>query len=199
ISRVNVNGTINGLDQKTNGFIQVSKIHNAEIKWSGIKDILYDRVLKYSDLALNPIPASTTVGKNISQGVITYQYEYNTRPSNYLTDSKSEVISLVDNNNADLFAVIPIPFRSIGPIIQDIYTKKEKTKTLNIEVFFGYDVGSSIEDRFINNHPENRFPQSGEIQNIIDALRPTNSKIAEHSYNWDGTNHYTKNITWTYV
>src|SRR5690606_15205818 len=129
-------GTITGLDQKISGIIQVSKIENAEAKWAEVSNLLLNRASQYTGLTLNPIPATSTVGKNPIQGTISYNFEYNNRPPNNFTGSISETIQVVDSNNVDMFAIIPIPFRSVGPVIQDLYTKKERTRQVSIGVVF---------------------------------------------------------------
>lgn len=197
--KVSINGSVRGLENRLNGVINTSRIQNAEITWSGIKNNIYDRAYRYSnENNLNPIPLQSTVGKNIMQGVISYNYEYDTRPANNISETKSESIRVSDSNNVDLFAIIPVPFRATGPIIQDIFTKREKTRTVNIEFFVDYNVGNTVEDRFITNHPENRSPQSGQIQHILDTLRPNNSKVSENNYDWDGSSRYYKTVSWVY-
>lgn len=198
LTRVSIQGTVRGLDEKVDGVIVNSRIQNAELKFSGIINSIYNRAKTYSGKDLNPIPTTSTVGKNITQGIINYQYEYDNRPSNNITGAISEVINLSDSTDVDLFAIVPVLGKVDGPVIQDLQTKREKARQLSIEVFFE-PVTGSITERFVNQHPAIKSPQKEEIQEILETLKPANAKISEHNEAWDGISHYSKNITWVYV
>ena len=200
---VSINGNVRGFAERDSDFqLTTNAIDNAEIKWSGIQPNLLSRAQTYSHLTLNITPLNTTISKNPINGVITYNYQYNDRPSNQITDSVSESISLNDVYGVDVFGVVPVLGRTAGPVLQDLGTKKEKVRNLNIELVFDKDVAGNgdVESRFIANHPMSRTPQSGELQTIIDSLKPTNTQlfVSNQSENWDGTSRYSYNVSWVY-
>src|SRR5690606_23834326 len=64
LTRVSIQGTVRGLDEKVDGAIVNSRIQNAELKFSGIINSIYNRAKIYSGKDLNPIPTTSSVGKN---------------------------------------------------------------------------------------------------------------------------------------
>jgi hypothetical protein len=46
----------------------------------------------------------------------------------------TESVSITDDAGTPVFAVIPVPGLEDGPIFQDIKTKKEKRRSINVEV-----------------------------------------------------------------
>jgi hypothetical protein len=212
-TRVSINGSIKGLEVR-NGDFQVtsSKFVNADSKWSGVYPILISRAQNYSNKTLNIIPLGSTVGKNPALGIITYGFEYDNRPSNVLTDSVSEVISLEDNFDVDAIAVIPILGRVAGPLIQDLNSHRENARTLNIEVVYDPEIlnTGNIVTRFVTNNPIVKEPYKTEIQSIVDAVNPVSAgllnnagvaasvrKVVNQTAGWDGSR-FSLNITWVW-
>lgn len=210
---VSVDGVIRGLDERNGNFnIIRSKINNAEARWSGVQSVLLTRAQAYSGKTLNIIPLNTTIGKNPAQGTINYNFSYDNRPSNVITDSKSEVITVNDNFDIDAIAVIGILGRTAGPVIQFLNSHKENTRSLNIEVVFDPEIfnSGSITNRFVNNHPVVREPTKTEIQEIVNAVNPINAgllnnagvpasikALVEQGTTWDGSR-FGLNITWVW-
>ncbi len=204
ISTVAINGTVTGFDERDELLsLEVDRITNAETKWAAVKDLLHTRAESYFGNILNAVPTDTTVGKNPLTGIITYNYSYNDRPSNLITGAKSEVINITDNFDVDVFAAIPVLGRLNGPVLQSINTKKERTKSLSIEVVFDKSVAGSgnAQSRLTDRHPHNLSTQSGDIQSIVNAVKPSNPYqifVANQQSSWDGVGRYTLNIDWTY-
>lgn len=135
---VTINGTINGLELRdSNQSIVSYKIDNAESKFNSVSGLLFGRAQSYSGYSLNITPTSVTIGKNPVTGVISYDYQFNNRPTNFVSDAKYESIEIIDDFGGSLIAAISVPFRVEGPVLQDIGTKKESTRTLNIELILG--------------------------------------------------------------
>lgn len=203
-NQVSINGNITGYAERDANFnITTHAMDNAEIKWSGVQTDLLSRAQIYSGYNLNPIVLSTTVGKNPVTGTINYTYQYDDRPSNNITGAVSEVINIDDSYDVNVFGVVPILGRTKGPILQDIGTKRERTRSLNMEIVFDTTVAGSgtVASRFRDNHPRVRSPQSGQIDDIISAVTPYYSSklfVANRNERWDGVSRYSYNITWVY-
>lgn len=208
---VGINGTIRGLEVKNSNFqITSTKFANADSKWSGVYPILISRAQTYSGKTLNIIPVSTTVGKNPALGTINYGFQYDNRPSNTISDTISEVVSLSDTFDIDAIAVIPILGRTAGPLIQDLNSHKENSRTLNIELVFDPEVVNTgnIVNRLVTNNPIVKEPYKTEIQNIVNAVNPTAAgllnnnnvaatvkKVVSQQADWDGAR-FSLSIQW---
>lgn len=210
---VNVAGTIRGLEVKNGNFAVTStKFANADLKWSGVYPVLISRAQTYSNKSMNIVPLTSTVGKNPAQGVITYSYQYDNRPSNSISDTISEAISLGDSFDVDAIAVIPILGRTAGPLIQDLSSHRENTRNLNIELVFDPEVVNTgnIINRLVSNNPIVKEPYKSEIQTIVDAVNPTAAglinnagvaasvkKVVNQNAEWDGSR-FSLNIVWVW-
>lgn len=198
-TQVSLQGSIRGLDEKdSNHQLVHSRIYNAEAKWSGVQNILLSRAQDYSGFSLNITPLSTSIGKNPVAGTIQYSYQFDNRPSNSISGTISETISIIDSRGVDVFAVIPVLGRQEGPVLQGINTFREKTRSLNMELVFSPINGTFIE-RLSTNHPMHKYPTSGQITDIISGLTPIGYQvfIANNEETWDGVR-FSKQIQWVY-
>lgn len=135
---VSINGTVTGLETRNNtswsGFIQ-AKYDAAQSKFiNQVQPALLNRAQTYSGITLNPLATNVTVGRNPIGGVITYGTEFNDRPSNLIAGSKSETFTIQDTNQHDIFAVIPVIGRSVGPVLQSMGARSEKRRRISLEV-----------------------------------------------------------------
>lgn len=200
---VSINGTVIGLEKRNaNNEIVTYAYDNADVAWSGISSLLYNRCKSYSHInTLNAVPQATTLGRNISNGSITYSYNYNSRPSNFITGTISEAISVSDSFDVDVFAAIAVLDRAAGPVLQSIGTHRELVRTVNIELVFDESIAGTgtYTERMHTNNPRFRSPQSTEISDIINGLKPTELNmvnnagveattlyIADQNVSWDG-------------
>lgn len=189
---VTVDGTITGFEQRTaNLGLVTTKFSNAETKFAQVSGIILTRAQTYIGTTLNILPLSTTIGRNPYVGTISYNYEYDNRPSNIITEALSESISVQDRNNEDVIATIPIPGRQAGPILQNINTKQEKTRSLSVELVMPFPTGS-VSDR---------LSQKPDVSSISDGVRPDAQQVyqIENGESWDiKTGRYSLNRTWIY-
>lgn len=142
---VAVQGTVNGLtdfvvgtDQwvSGSGFI---KYNNASGAWGLISGNVYLRAQNYIGIPLNPLPVTQTITHNFTQGIITYNYEFNNRPLSLVSGAISETLSVQDSNPSGLVDVIGIHAvigRQLGPVLQDINTTEQTRRVVNYECVF---------------------------------------------------------------
>lgn len=155
---VNINGTISGREVKTgltgtSGFnVEVTKWDSAKWKFSQVEPSLLTRAQTISGKTLNSLPTIKTVGRDPVNGIITYNYEYDDRPSNcigqYMSGVLSELFTITDEHPGDVIAIIPVLGRNAGPVLQNIRTKTERRRSLSIDILVSgvRDCGSSILD-----------------------------------------------------
>lgn len=191
LSEVDVDGTIRGLEQRDDSYAVLStKWSNAQAKWNEVRPNLVTRVRSITgNPYINSTPLSSQVGYNDINGVITYRYNYNTRATPRVSGAISESINLVFDNQADVFARIPVLGRVSGPVLQAIGTVTEKRQSLIIEAVMPASNGSGYTS------PPNTNPL------LLYYLPIFTSKLfkAKDTENWnDITGRYSRQVEWVY-
>lgn len=96
---------------------------------------IYDRTKTYSGYSnLNPQTLSKTIARNPVQGIIGYTYEYDTRPTNFVSGAIYENISIQDTFAADVYGQVIVLGRAAGPVLQDLGTTTAQKKSITIDV-----------------------------------------------------------------
>lgn len=200
---VNIQGNIVGLEQRDASTMSLTtlKYDNALTRFNIASGLALTRAQTYSGYTLNIIPIEFKVGKNPITGTINYSYSFDNRPSNVITGSLSESISITDNFNEAVVAIIPVLGRAAGPVLQPINTKKEANRQLAIEVVMpvqSFSSGiSSIRTALFANRPTVQV--SGIIQAADPAGQGYTSYQVQNSENWSPKNgRYSRQITWIY-
>lgn len=198
LTSVAINGTIRGLEYEVSGINTITRYQNANDYFNSVSGIMYTRATQFSNVSnLNVRPLNQTIGINPTIGVINFSYEYDTRMSHFFNDSLMENISVTDNFDIDAFASIFILGRGrLGPLMQDLGTKKEFTRGLNIECVFPTQSGLAG----LLNNPRMNSNQSGILYDIINYVRPGGqSFISQQNSNFEAkTGRYSQNIEWQY-
>jgi hypothetical protein len=136
-TRVTVEGTIRGLEQRDNntGAIEVLRYANALAKWQGfVSPNLYGRAQTVANLVLNPTPLANSFAFNDVQGTINYSIDYDNRIVPVTPGAITEVVTQSDRHATDVFASIPVLGRALGPVLQSIQTVTDKRRTISIEI-----------------------------------------------------------------
>lgn len=197
LTSVSIEGSITGFEHRNLQTIYASKWQNASGYFLSIKNSILDRAQDYSDVALNPIPLSETIGRNPIGGTINYSYEYNNRPSMYISGAKSESIIVAYNGKSKAHARVPVIGRAKGPVLQALGTSEASTKNLSIEFVLGPKFNpSNISGSF-------EFPYNL-ISGLVNTLDPINLGASKSFYGqpqqtWEPmTGRASFNIEWTY-
>lgn len=135
-SNVTISGNITGLEVRDNNTRELTstKWTNASNKWENyVKSNLHTRAQNTSGITLHTSPLSTSVGKNEVSGSVTYSYEYDNRGDTYIVGAVTSSLSVSNENAADRFTTIGIPERIVGPLLQDLQTKTEKSRSVTLE------------------------------------------------------------------
>lgn len=202
LTSITIDGQITGLEERNNDYsLHKSKYDNAVSKFNTIQSLFVTRAQGYSGTTVNATPTSTSVGRNPLTGIINYTYEYNDRPSNLITGARSEVISVQDNWGVDAFAPIFVLGRALGPVIQNLGTRRERTRNLTIEVVMPVATGT-VTNRLYTSKPTINSTTLADIQNIVNAMNPVtfggyNVNVSEQNQSWDGQR-FTYNCAWVY-
>ncbi len=193
ITVVSIQGQIQGLETRDSDFALINtKYQAASGKFNSVLNSLISRAQNYAGLAVNPTPLELSIARNPINGVISYSYTYDTRPSNCIAGAKSESIQIIDNHPTDIFAIIPILGRAAGPILQSINTISEKSRTLSIEAVMTPISGCGI-SALTGAKPN--------VQGLIDLVRPVANQVfvSQNGESWDVKNaRYSRNVSWVY-
>lgn len=189
---VGIDGTIKGLESRNGDMIVTSsKYANAVNKYSSVSGSILSRAISYSQISLNPLPLTETVSRDPFGGTINYSFQYDTRPTRLFPNAKSEVISIQDAYDAQVIAVIPIVGRAAGPILQNLNTKREKNRSINIELVVDVSSGTIVD----------RYNAKPDVSAVADMVKPAGSQTyqTDNGETWDiSTGRYSFSRTWTY-
>lgn len=209
---VAIQGSIRGLQSidygTTSGSFSLnqSKYNAASGYWAELKsdNLLYGRaanVAAQENLTLNAEPQIRIIGHSPNQGTITYNYGYDTRPSNCIEGARFENITITDNNPVDVFASIRVLGRSQGPILQNMNTVTEFSRSVNIEILMSGNQGCTYLNFISGNNPNNEVNENI-LCPIYNGLTATYSTVlkSEDTVSWSPkTGRYNRTVTWSAV
>jgi hypothetical protein len=205
---VSIQGNIIGLEERNSDLSVIAggtgtKYFRASSQFTISSGLALARAQFYSGYTLNITPIEQRIGRNPVTGNINYSFNYDNRPSNLL-GGRSEHISVHDDLNSDVVAIIPILGRTSGPLFQPINTRREKTRTLTIDATFNranFGAGSGSVSA-IRNAFYGQRPSSSIISGVISAVDPANCGFSTSYRIEDGENYdpysgrFSRNIKW---
>lgn len=221
---VSIDGTIKGLSEiPPSGFGSSSNFYgtkksaydNALNKYNqitnsgqfGLTSDVYKRANNSVAVQLNSQPRSVSIGSNQYTGELTYNLQFDNRPTNIVSGVLSESISVNDTYPGDVFAVIPVIGRKTGPVLQYIGGRTEYKRDISINLTMDYTKVpyGSQRNTLLLQKPSVIEPTATQIAQLINELSPANEPgirkyfISPPSESWnpkEGT--YSLNIGWTY-
>lgn len=133
---VTLEGNITGLEQRDNntGALITTRSTNALSKYNAVSPFFQTRAQAFSGFTMNPVPLVKQFATNNVNGTINYNVQFNNRAATFIGGALSEIVTVIDNIGSDVFAILPIPGRAIGPIIQPMGTVKENRRDITIEI-----------------------------------------------------------------
>jgi hypothetical protein len=173
----------------------------------GLTSAIYKRANNAVAVALNSQPNSISLGTNEFTGDITYNLQFDNRPTNIISGVLSETINVNDTYPGDVFAMIPVIGRETGPILQYIGGRTEYKRDLSIELVLDYtDVGyGGNRNSLILHKPSLVEPMKTQIKNLIQEISPAKEPgirkyfIDPPSESWSPKEgRYNFSISWTY-
>jgi len=169
LTSVSIEGSIQGLYTTDNDMnVLETKYQSASDYYNTISTSIFTRAQSYGGITLNPIPLSSTLGKNPLAGTITYSFEYNNRPSALISGALYETLTIGVNDRSDKFAAVPVLGRYDGPVLQNLNTSDAKTKTLSVEAVFGPSLNPALLKESLI-FPFERF------ETLLDVVDPINN------------------------
>lgn len=219
-TKVSIDGNIKGLSPlEASGYLSSGLIETPydhayskylQISNSGQFGVgcdVYKRANNTTASNLNAQPNSISLGINEVNGEITYNLEFDNRPTNYFSGVLSESINVNDTYPGDVFAVIPVIGRATGPVLQYIGGRTEYKRDINIEILIDYtDIGyDNNRTSFMLTKPSLNEPIRSQLSTLVNDLSPaTEPYIRKYFLNppaesWSPKEgRYTLSLSWVY-
>jgi hypothetical protein len=173
----------------------------------GVGCAIYKRADNAVSETLNSQPLSVSIGTNERTGEITYNLEFDNRPTNYFSNVLYENISVNDTYPGDVFATIPVLGRPTGPILQFTFGRTEYKRDISIEILvdstrlgYGTDRASLLLKK-----PSINDDIAGQLKNLISIFSPEQEPgirkyfLSPPTESWNPKEgRYTLNLGWTY-
>lgn len=216
---VSIDGNIKGLTAiSPSGFgvgVSGSAFNNALNKYYkisnsghfGLTSDIYKRANNVVEVQLNSQPKSVAIGLNEFMGEITYNLQFDNRPTNIISGVLTENIQVNDTYPGDVFAIIPVIGRKTGPVLQYIGGRTEYKRDLQISLLMDYTripYGNS-RSTLLMQKPSVSEPTASQLANLINELSPANEPgvrkyfINPPQENWNPkTGEYNFSLSWVY-
>lgn len=196
---IRIEGTVTGLSDDGVFFdAHNQKLANANSKFAVVQTKLLERAKSFSGIeSLSTLPRSKVIGRNPFTGVVNYSFEFEGGGAGckIIANALSEIITITDIGQGDVFAAIPVLGRSAGPILQDIGTKTAKQRSLSIEITV-----PATGDCTIGNLANN-IALKPNVDVIVNELTPVGTQVFkasdQESWTWQ-TGRFSRNVSWTF-
>lgn len=217
--KVSIDGSIKGLsdlgfedydDNGINNMYSNAQGHYSNISANGtfgINSTIYKRASASVGQTLNTQPLNISIGTNQVTGEITYNVEFDNRPSNFFTNALYENISVNDTYPGDVFATIPILGRPTGPLLQFTFGRTEYKRDITIELLVDYtNIGyNANRESLLLRKPSINEPFRSELNTLIQYLSPMNEPgirkyfLSPPTESWNPKEgRYNLSLSWTY-
>lgn len=209
-------------DQKASGIdadkqdprFLVSPYMNALEKWYkisksgvfGYTSDIYRRANSTVAVELNSQPLDISLGMNEYTGEIDYSLSFDNRPTNIISGTLFENISINETYPGDVFATIPVLGRQTGPVFQYMGSRTAYSRDLTVDLTMDstkipYDTGRKMLQR----RPSAINPTASQLEKLIHELSPQHEPgIRKYFHDppqesWNPkTGQYSFSIRWTY-
>jgi hypothetical protein len=181
----------------------------------GTNSWVYKKASEQTAYILNPSPETVSLSENATKGSIDFNITYGVRPDRYFSGSVSENITVNDTLAGNMFNMVQVMGRANGPMIQDLHSRTEFKRELNIEVILHTAAlpkrtssSHSLEDNegaFRNSKPTLDSAFRNELNRLLDIYSPASEPGIVKYYqmppfeSWsplDGR--YTCRVSWVY-
>lgn len=185
LNLVNIEGSIVGYEQNTTFVYGSGRYQNAYAKFGAVQSSLLARCQNITGLSLNSQYVSRSIGRNQTQGTISYNYEFNDRPTAAIAGAKSETIQETYKNRTDVFAAIPVLGRAFGPVLQSIGTFTQREYGVSIEAVFPMTTTTK--------------PNTNSVVLTYQPSGTTQIYVSRDDETWSrSTGRYSRQVNWVY-
>jgi hypothetical protein len=201
-NQFSITGSIRGLDSSTTTKYEAAEnFFNNNILDPDEDEYILTRIKTdiWGDPSPNGVtipstPTSSSVTRDKVKGMIAYDYTFDDTPQGRLADVELVNVGKYDISISEeggpastpslfkptVLAVIPIPGRAKGPIIQDINTRPVLQRTITCQIFFKKSSGIYDANTFLGGRNEGRIVFNHLVQN--ESLKPDDDATLSGSY-----------------
>ncbi|TXT66126.1 MAG: hypothetical protein BAJALOKI3v1_50126 [Promethearchaeota archaeon] len=192
--QITLTGTIFGYEDRiteTSGALS-----NAESEWEIVQNKLYSRAQQFSSsgITINSNPVSKTVTKDMTNGLVRYSWGFLAYLGQIISDALNEEISIVDTAPTDVIALINVPGRVSGPVVQYMETKTTPERQLSIDLLM-----NPLSSGITSSSLASQYFNKPDVSSIINAVKPNAGYyyISQDTESWNPINrNYSRNVTW---
>lgn len=217
---VSIDGNIKGLSEITpSGFTAGNTANaaydNALLKYNtvtnsgqfGVGSDVYKRANNMVAVQLNSQPKSISLAANQFNGELTYNLQWDNRPTNIISGVLTESITVNDTYPGDVFAVIPVIGRQTGPVLQAVGGRTEYRREVAINLLMDYtDIPyGNQRGTLLLKKPSLVEPTATQLSSLIKELSPSGEPgvrkyfLNPPSENWTPKEgQYSLNLSWVY-
>lgn len=212
VTTVTVQGSVFGLgvETGTKSNVRFLSASGAFFGPGGIESQIYSRAaaLIPAGACIGDNPVTSTISTSLFAGTIGYNQVFESRFKTANNNVLREEIDIGLTNPSDVIAIIPIPGKIDGPVLQDQQTQTGKTKTLNIT----YTMRSNTDICSNTIVPNNSLLATAQSESNIlvnntptmngRGEKPESSKVfkTNDQVGWNRqTLVFTRQITWQYL
>lgn len=187
-STIVVSGTIRGLraDPLSPASSRTAAYQAAKAYYDGIKGSLLSRAASEADISTSDMqsdPVEDTFEGSTLNGEVSYQVKFVTG-QRLFPFALSESVSVEDEDAVPVVVSIPVPGRAAGPIFQDLGTRRERRKSVTIELVLD------------STYPPGQMPVTTIDR---DQFAPAGSNLQEGKGSWVApSNRYVYVASWIY-
>jgi len=173
----------------------------------GLTSDIYKRANNVVDVQLNSQPRSVAIGLNEYVGEITYNLQFDNRPTNIISGVLAETIQVNDTYPGDVFAIIPVIGRKTGPVLQYIGGRTEYKRDLQISLLMDYTrvPYGNTRSSLLMQKPSVSQPIASQLSELINEMSPAREPgirkyfINPSQENWNPkTGEYNISLSWVY-
>ena len=192
----------------------VSPYMNALDKWYtisksgvfGYTSDIYRRVNSTVAAELNSQPLDISLGMNEYAGEIDYSLSFDNRPTNIISGTLFENISVNETYPGDVYSIIPIIGRKTGPMLQYNGSRTAYSRDLTVDLTMdSYKIPYDTGRKMLIRRPSAVEPTASQIEKLIHELSPEKEPGVRKYFHdppqesWNPkTGQYSFNIRWTY-
>jgi hypothetical protein len=189
-----VNGSIYGYADRSSNLSLRNQ--NAKTRFDLIEPTIYSRLANgysaASGYTINPIPSSKQITYDNPVGAVRYSYVYSAMSGALISNAIDENINVSDIGPTDVFAQIPVPGRTNGPVVQYMQTKTLSERTVSITATMAQSgvTLASLRGAYLS---------KPDVSAIINALTPSAGwyYIKQNSEDWNPLRkQYSRVISW---
>lgn len=193
---ISLNGNIHGYADDNRDLV-TRNTRAKDFYYATAEPNAYTRLIGYipDGYTLSPIASSRQISFQNNDGIVGYGLTFVAMTGNLIENSIEEDITIEDTGQNDIFATIPVPGRSLGPVVQNMKTVTLPERTINISAVMQPYAGVMNADNILT-----MYLDKPDVSSLISSLKPNKGYyyITSNTESWQPLKRqYSRQISWT--